>query len=176
MEDLSQAIQNIGIDPNFPRIMSPKHLEEIQSAASYLSAAVMDCLASLIDYLNHSGLPLLRITAERSGVGRFFITLDPEIDDAKRRVIEKIQFYEKATSTVATALQVDRGFRDHQSNLLKWILPENSEIYLIPKGQDEIQGTGTWFLTSPEYSTWVGGELQSTIICSGQGIHPRHCN
>ena len=41
-------------------VVNPRHLEEIRSAVLYLTAAVMDCLAVLIKYLNHSGsLPSL---------------------------------------------------------------------------------------------------------------------
>jgi len=36
-------------------VVSQRHLEEIRSAVLYLTAAVMDCLAVLIKYINHSG-------------------------------------------------------------------------------------------------------------------------
>ena len=55
LEDISQAIQNVEVDPTLPMVVSRRHLEEIRSAILYLTAAVMNCLAVLIKYLNHSG-------------------------------------------------------------------------------------------------------------------------
>jgi len=54
LEDLSQAIQNIGIDPNFPRILGAEHMKEIRIATLDLSAAVMDCLTELISFVVQS--------------------------------------------------------------------------------------------------------------------------
>lgn len=53
LEYISLAIQNVGVDPNFPRVVSQKQLE-IRSAALLLTAAVMDCLATLVGYVAES--------------------------------------------------------------------------------------------------------------------------
>ena len=51
IEDLSLAIQNIGVIGEFSNI----HVDEVRIAAIYLSAAVMDCLTALIEWVNASG-------------------------------------------------------------------------------------------------------------------------
>lgn len=48
--DISLAIQNVGVIGEFSNI----HLTEVRIAAIYLSAAVMDCLTSLIDWMTRS--------------------------------------------------------------------------------------------------------------------------
>jgi len=50
MVDLSLAMQAIGVIGDFSNI----HLDEVRIAAIYLSAAVMDCLAGLIDWVTRS--------------------------------------------------------------------------------------------------------------------------
>jgi hypothetical protein len=52
--DLSLAIQNIEVAGDFSEV----HLEEVRIAAIYLSAAVMDCLTGLIDWVTRSGIYL----------------------------------------------------------------------------------------------------------------------
>jgi hypothetical protein len=52
MVNLTLAIQNVGVVEDFSNI----HFDEIRIAAIYLSAAVMDCLASLIDWVTRSGI------------------------------------------------------------------------------------------------------------------------
>ena len=58
LEDLSQVIQNVGVHEEFPQILSQQHLDEMSCAAIYLSAAVMDCLADLIEWVTQSRRPL----------------------------------------------------------------------------------------------------------------------
>ena len=55
LEDLSQAIQNVGVGDYFPQLLSEDYLAELHSAALYLSAAVMDCLTTLIEFITQSG-------------------------------------------------------------------------------------------------------------------------
>lgn len=50
MVDLSLAIQNVGVLGEFSNVS----LSEVRIAAIYLSAAVMDCLTSLIDWVTRS--------------------------------------------------------------------------------------------------------------------------
>jgi hypothetical protein len=50
MVDLSLAIQNVGVIGEFSNV----RLNEVRIAAIYLSAAVMDCLTSLIDWVTRS--------------------------------------------------------------------------------------------------------------------------
>lgn len=52
MVNLTLAIQNVGVVEDVSNI----HLDEIRIAAIYLSAAVMDCLTSLIDWVTRSGI------------------------------------------------------------------------------------------------------------------------
>lgn len=52
MVNLTLAIQNVGGVQDVSNI----HLDEIRIAAIYLSAAVMDCLTSLIDWVTRSGI------------------------------------------------------------------------------------------------------------------------
>jgi len=51
---LSLAIQNVGGAADFSNV----HLNEVRIAAMYLSAAVMDCLTGLIDWVNAPGISL----------------------------------------------------------------------------------------------------------------------
>jgi len=51
IEALSLAVQNVGVIGEFSNI----HLDEVRIAAIYLSAAVMDCLTALIEWVNASG-------------------------------------------------------------------------------------------------------------------------
>jgi hypothetical protein len=50
MQDLSLAIQNVGAIGEFSNV----HIDQVRIAAIYLSAAVMDCLAGLIDWVTRS--------------------------------------------------------------------------------------------------------------------------
>jgi len=47
---LSLAIQNVGVVADFSNV----HLNEVRIAVLYVSAAVMDCLTSLIDWVTRS--------------------------------------------------------------------------------------------------------------------------
>ena len=51
---LSLAIQNVGGAAGFSNV----RLNEVRIAAMYLSAAVMDCLTGLIDWVNAPGISL----------------------------------------------------------------------------------------------------------------------
>jgi hypothetical protein len=48
--DLSLAMQDIGVIGDFSNL----HLNEVRIAAIYLSASVMDCLTTLIDWVTRS--------------------------------------------------------------------------------------------------------------------------
>jgi hypothetical protein len=50
--NLTLAIQNVGVVGD----LSNSHLDQIRIAAIYLSASVMDCLTSLIDWVTRSGI------------------------------------------------------------------------------------------------------------------------
>lgn len=50
MVDLSLAMQDIGMIGNFSNL----HLDEVRIAAIYLSASVMDCLTSLVEWVTRS--------------------------------------------------------------------------------------------------------------------------
>ena len=50
MEHLSMAIQNVGVIGGFSNV----HLTQVRIAAIYLSAAVIDCLTGLIDWVDRS--------------------------------------------------------------------------------------------------------------------------
>jgi hypothetical protein len=73
MVDLTLAIQNVGVVGDLSNI----HLDEIRIAAIYLSAAVMDCLTGLIDWVTHSCIfvhspAALMLSAEENfHLGRF---------------------------------------------------------------------------------------------------------
>lgn len=49
--NLSRAISTIVIGDDFPRSLSPEHVDQIRSAAIVLTASVMDCLCTIIKYL-----------------------------------------------------------------------------------------------------------------------------
>lgn len=55
LEYLSQMIQDVNVDANFPRLLQQKQLNGIQSAALYLTASIMDCLTVLVKYVKESG-------------------------------------------------------------------------------------------------------------------------
>jgi|SRR5271154_3225092 len=75
MKDLSLAIQNVGVIGDFSNV----HLDQVQIAAIYLSAAVMDCLTGLIDWVTRSGTVLLVILSDISiGKGLYHPRLRPE--------------------------------------------------------------------------------------------------
>jgi len=57
LQDLAQAIQNVGIDSRLPKIIYPDQFDEIRSSVLLLSGAIMDCLTAIIEYLNHSCCP-----------------------------------------------------------------------------------------------------------------------
>jgi hypothetical protein len=57
--NLTLAIQNVGVVGDFSNI----HLDEIHIAAIYLSAAVMDCLTSLINWVTRSGILIYSLGA-----------------------------------------------------------------------------------------------------------------
>jgi hypothetical protein len=48
--NLSLAIQNVGVVEDFSNI----HVDQVQRAAIYLCASVMDCLAGLIEWVDAS--------------------------------------------------------------------------------------------------------------------------
>ena len=78
---LSLALQNV---PTVG-ILSRLQVDEVQSAAIYLSAAVMDCLTSLIDWVNKSRM-LLHYCADIGLVLKK--VLQPTLDfDDKLRIV-----------------------------------------------------------------------------------------
>jgi hypothetical protein len=75
MNDLSLAMQNVGIIGDFSNV----HLDHVQIAAIYLSAAVMDCLTGLIDWVTRSGTILFIFSTDISlAKGLYHTRLRPE--------------------------------------------------------------------------------------------------
>jgi len=52
LADLLLAIQSVEVAGDFSEV----HLEKVRIAAIYLSAAVMDCLTGLIDWVTRPGI------------------------------------------------------------------------------------------------------------------------
>jgi hypothetical protein len=78
MVDLSLAIQNVGVIRDFSNV----HFDQVRIAVIYLSAAVMDCLTGLIDWVTRSGTISLVFMIDVSvGKGFYHARLRPEARD-----------------------------------------------------------------------------------------------
>lgn len=89
----------------------------------------------------------------------------PDLGKAKMRVREKVEYYTKATSNIAMAMQADTLFEKQNKHILEWIWPESKE-YIRTKGHD-VGESGHWILKSTEYTNWVGPG-PPVLICTGQ--------
>jgi hypothetical protein len=149
--DLSLAIQNVG-GADFSNI----HLNEVRVASTYLSAAVIDCLTALVDWLNASSIfPVLAgliLVAKK-------VFMEPDFD-------EKLKTVHARSGLYSNALQCKVVREKQQNDILEWISPKNDSL-IAPKPLDEVADTHRVFINSDEYLDWVG-EGPSTLICSGQ--------
>jgi hypothetical protein len=66
--NLTLAIQNVGVVGD----LSNSHLDQIRIAAIYLSASVMDCLTSLIDWVTRSGIFVSSMTVIMFSIEKCF--------------------------------------------------------------------------------------------------------
>lgn len=89
-----------------------------------------------------------------------------DLENGKRRVFEKLEFYSKATTRVATTLLADTVLEAQRQEILEWIWPK-SKSYIPPKTGKLVDQACRGFLTSSEYAAWVGNG-SSTLICTGQ--------
>ena len=117
LEDLSQAIQNIEVDESFPRIISQQHLHEIRAAAIYLSAAIMDCLTVLIESIKQSCAFLFDYANPALAIRNALNT--PDIDKAKTKVREKVEYYANVTSKIAIAMQTNLLLEKQENEILE---------------------------------------------------------
>jgi hypothetical protein len=76
LEDLSLAIQDVEVVENFSNV----HLKEVRIASIYLSAAIMECLTSLIRWVTRSGCSLLYSPYSSASKIIHKTRLRPEID------------------------------------------------------------------------------------------------
>lgn len=151
--DLLLAIQNIGVIGD----SSIVHLDEVRIAAIYLSAAVMDCLTSLINWVNGSSI-FLSIVTLILVLKNVFLT--PHFDESVAIVHTRSALY-------TSALQSKFIREKQQNDVLEWICPSSTK-YIRPKSDKEVGNTCRRFVESREYLDWVGEEPW-TLICSGKG-------
>jgi len=88
------------------------------------------------------------------------------IQTAKERVFEKLEFYAKATNSIANAMLAQSLSEQRDKNISEWIRSQ-SEPHIKPKSADHVGDSGQWFLERPEYMNWVG-QGPSTLVCTGQ--------
>ena len=152
--ELSLAIQKIGGSRDFSNF----HLNGVHIAAMYLSAAVMDCLTGVLEWVNACRIFLILLVL-MSVAKKIF--LNPDFDKKLDIVRARSGFYGDALQSMA--------IREKQYNeIIEWICPSSTK-YLTPKKEKEVQDTCHRFLASSEYLDWVG-QGPSTLICSGRGI------
>jgi hypothetical protein len=111
--------------------------------------------------------------AKIAAAGKLFNA--PDIEEGKKRVYRKVDFYSAATGSIALALQAESERNKEENDILEWIWPE-SKPYKVPmRSCDLVHGAGEWFLQSLEYTNW-SGHGPSTLICPGQGNFSHYCN
>ena len=52
-----------------------------------------------------------------------------------------------------------------RDEILKWLSSYNFEAQQVKK--DKAAESGKWFLTSPEFTSWVDGTKSSCLLCHG---------
>jgi hypothetical protein len=152
--ELLLAVQNVGVVRDF----SNTHLNEVRIAAIYLSAAIMDTLTSLINWVNASSGPPFAFVLMKLVLAKTFMT--PDFDKKLASVHARSGLY---TSTIQFKVIREKRHED----VLDWVFPSDTR-YITPKGEEEVGDTCHIFLDSPEYRDWVR-EGPSTLICSAKG-------
>jgi len=132
---LSLALQNV---PTVG-ILSRLQVDEVQSAAIYLSAAVMECLTSLIDWVNKSRM-LLHYCADIGLVLKKVLQPTLDFDDKLRIVRDRVGAY-------TNALLVKSIRSADEDKILEWIWPKEKG-FLKPLDQDSVGNTCRWFFES----------------------------
>ena len=158
--ELSMAIQNVGVLRDYSNV----YVNEIRIAAIYLSAAVIDCLTGLIEWINASGTSTF-LAGLMLVFKKCFVT--PDFDKNLVTVSRRSQWY-------ATALQLKLVREKQHDDIIEWICPREMN-YITPKREKEVGDTCRWFFESPKYQDWVG-QGASTLICSGRGTVLPKCS
>jgi hypothetical protein len=151
--DLALAIQNVGIVEDFSHVC----LNEVRIAAMYLTVSVIDCLASLIEWTDASGIISL-LHSLKLVLGKAVLESDFE---------QTVDIVHKRSNLYATALQTRLVREQQHEGILEWIW-ERRMKYITPQCGKEVADTCGWFFNSHEYMDWVG-QCSSTLICSGKG-------
>jgi hypothetical protein len=171
LEYLSQNIQNVGVDSNLFHTVRPEQLLEIQSAALYLTAEMMNCLAVVVGYVmepsNNFPNP-----ADCVAIQKAFL-ISPDLLGAKDGVRDKARSYTDAIIKISGSLLAAAARKQQEQDIFKWIWPSP---YSPPKtpAEDNVGISGEWFWMSSQYKEWVG-DGHATLICSGQRI-THHCH
>lgn len=166
---LSQVIGAVKINPQFPRLLDRENYKCMRTAAILLTAAIMDCLGSLITAINQSSTSTSDANINIKAVAQIFNA--PDIEKPKNEVYRHLEAYSAARDSVTLSLQAEASLNKETEDILEWAWPESKPYTAALRSCDLVEGAGEWFLRSPEYTDWVG-QGPPTLICPGHGNTP----
>lgn len=125
--ELCQAIKRVKMDPKSQQLLDEEDLQAMRLDAIYLTAAIMDCLAILIDTANQSGTQCGLVAAKVIAVGRIFNPAD--FQKSMNLVHRKLEFYASATTFASFTLQANAAGARDEKDILQWILARKRPLY-----------------------------------------------
>ncbi|KAK6529961.1 hypothetical protein TWF281_009111 [Arthrobotrys megalospora] len=173
--DFNQPIVHYGLIASGNAVMRSaqrrNELRDLWSVACFEmeAAGLMDDFPCIVirgicdysdDHKNKKWQPYAAVVAAAYGKDLLRVIQPREVESAEP-VTGMIKELKEDVTAIATVVM-----KEHNHKLLDWIAPPSYAEQHLDIVEQLQQGTGTWFLESPEFSTWLKTE-NDTLFCPG---------